>query len=85
MCLNRNELIIHSPYEHPLNLDGFTVKNGHSYDIIVRPEITRTDEHFKTVDLSIRKCYLEGEKKLKIFKIYAKMHCHSECYSEGRE
>lgn len=78
MCLNRNELIIHSPFEHPLNLEKFTVRSGYSYDIIVKPEITKIDEHFKNVDLNLRKCYFEGERKLQFFKIYTHNHCVNE-------
>lgn len=65
-----------------MNLDEFTLRNGYSYDIIVRPKITKIDEHFKSVDLKVRECYLKGEKKLKFFKIYSQKLCQDECFSE---
>lgn len=83
--MKRNALIIHSPYDYPLNFEQHSLLNGYSYDIIVEPEILKTDQYFKNVKLSDRKCYFEGEKKLNFFKIYSQHNCQAECQSKNGE
>ena len=48
-------------------------------DIEVIPEIIKSDEDMKSINLNIRKCYFDGEKSLKFFNKYSQKNCIIEC------
>lgn len=48
-------------------------------DILVKPEIIKTDDYLRKVKPEDRECYLEGEKSLKHFKKYSQKNCETEC------
>lgn len=48
-------------------------------EIKIIPKSFRTDDDFRKFSPEIRKCYFEGERKLKYFKTYTKAHCEWEC------
>jgi amiloride-sensitive sodium channel len=52
-----------------------------AFDIKVQAEIIKSDPDMKKLDLSIRKCYFDNERKLKFFKIYTQKNCEQECVS----
>jgi len=52
---------------------------GSTVDVIVSPEIIRTDKYLKKMRPSERDCYFEGEKSLKYFKKYSQKNCDIEC------
>ncbi|KAL7011031.1 hypothetical protein ACKWTF_014064 [Chironomus riparius] len=49
------------------------------YEILITPEIYKSEDDLMDVDLKVRKCYFEGEKKLKYFKFYTQRNCELEC------
>jgi len=80
-CIRQSFLIHHSD-ELPtfkVRMDFMGFEYGSTVDIIVSPEIIRTDEYLKRLKPSIRECYFEGEKTLKFFKKYTQRNCEVEC------
>lgn len=47
----------------------------------VTPEITQSDDDLRNVAPEKRRCYFEGEKKLKYFQNYTQRNCELECLS----
>lgn len=77
--------LIHSPFEMPLNIPyrSFTkLIYGTSMDVLIKPEVIRSDESMREMDLEHRKCYFDNEYQLKYFKRYTKSHCDLEVLSE---
>lgn len=75
-------LITHSPDEYPLN-HGQSVHLAywtHNY-LTFYPEMFLIDDEITSWPLAKRNCYLDGEKKMKLFKIYTKNNCEHECLS----
>jgi acid-sensing ion channel, other len=54
---------------------------GKSYDILITPLINLVDSSLEALKPKDRKCYLDGERKLKYFKMYSKVLCDRECLS----
>ncbi|KAG5667493.1 hypothetical protein PVAND_015473 [Polypedilum vanderplanki] len=80
------QFIIHSPYEIPN--DQTTSENAiakfdyaQDLEIVITPEVIKTDSDLKSFDYKRRNCYFDGEKQLKMFKIYTRQNCIQECYS----
>lgn len=77
--------LIHSPFELPASYDKnqvFTFGYGFDIQVMIKPEIIRTDESLRSLEADKRGCYFEGEKKLEYFKVYTKKNCELECFSE---
>jgi acid-sensing ion channel, other len=55
---------------------------GYDLDVLITPEIIRTDENLKSVDPKKRGCYFQGEKKLKYFRVYSRRNCEFECLAD---
>jgi acid-sensing ion channel, other len=78
--------IVHSPYEPPGSYDAmdvFMFDYGSDLEVLITPEIIRTDEDVTSLDPNKRGCYFEGEKKLKYFKIYTRRNCEFECLADN--
>jgi acid-sensing ion channel, other len=76
---------VHSPFELPGSYDRnerIDYYYGYDLEVLITPEIIKTDESLKSFEPSERGCYFEGEKKLRFFKIYTKRNCEFECYAE---
>jgi acid-sensing ion channel, other len=76
--------LIHSPFELPGSYekeDMFTFELGFDLQVLITPEIVRTDESLRSLSPEKRGCYFEGERKLEYFKVYTKRNCEFECYS----
>src|SRR5690349_7757251 len=76
---------VHSPFEIPLSVryQSFTkIYFGALVEILITPEVIRTDESIMSMELEHRKCYAQDEFKLKYFTRYTKSHCESEVLSE---
>jgi hypothetical protein len=63
-CLN-NKLCIYSPYEGPSGCTFFSY--GQDLTFKITPEIIQADESLRSIPPLERKCYFEGERKLKYF------------------
>jgi acid-sensing ion channel, other len=73
---------VHSPFELPGSYEKTEMieySYGYDLEILITPEIIRTDEDLRRYDPVKRGCYFEGEKKLKYFKVYTKRNCEFEC------
>lgn len=78
--------VLHSPYELPGSYDTNDIvmfDYGFDLDILITPEITRTDEDLRSVDPKKRGCYFNGERQLKFFKVYTRKNCEFECLSDN--
>lgn len=74
------KLIYHLPNEVP--------NQFHDYDFfdfglksinIVTAQRFKTDESLRKYSIESRRCFFDGERKLKFFKSYTKAHCNLEC------
>lgn len=79
---------VHRPDEPPMMLlidnkdKMFDFVGGRHIEVLITPSVVRSDDSLKTLKLSDRSCYLEGERKLRFFKVYTKRNCEIECYSD---
>lgn len=71
---------LHPPDEPPSTFveDIFEFVGGKYFEVLITPSVIRADESLKTLSLTDRMCYLEGEKKLQMFKIYTSHNCDME-------
>jgi acid-sensing ion channel, other len=77
--------IVHSPYELPGSYDSTEMcefRYGFDFDVLITPEIIKTDKSLRSVAPEKRGCYFEGEKKLRFFKVYTKRNCEFECLAD---
>jgi acid-sensing ion channel, other len=77
---------VHSPFELPGSYDlTEIIEFSYSYDleVLITPEIIKTDADLRSYEPEKRGCYFEGEKKLKYFKVYTKRNCEFECLAEN--
>jgi acid-sensing ion channel, other len=77
--------IVHSPYELPGSYDSTEMCEFHygfDFDVLITPEIIRTDKSLRSVVPEKRGCYFEGEKKLRFFKVYTRRNCEFECLAD---
>jgi acid-sensing ion channel, other len=77
--------IVHSPFELPGSYDSnerIDFYYGNDLEVLITPEIIKTDPDLKNYEPKQRGCYFEGEKKLNFFKIYTRRNCEFECYAE---
>lgn len=80
--------LIHSPFELPGIydiLDLFEFDYGYNLEVLITPEIIRTDKDLRSLNPAKRGCYFEGERKLKYFQVYTRRNCEFECLSENFE
>jgi acid-sensing ion channel, other len=77
--------IVHSPFELASSYDAETeiieAHFGTDVDVLITPEIIRTDETLRSYEPKKRGCYFEDERKLKFFNVYTKQNCEFECFS----
>jgi acid-sensing ion channel, other len=74
--------IVHSPFELPGSYDHnerIDYYYGYDLEVLITPEIIKTDESLGSYTPKERGCYFKGEKKLKFFKIYTRRNCEFEC------
>ena len=60
----------------------FSVERGKTFDFVLQPKITTTDESLRRFSPKERNCYFEDERKLKYFLKYTKNKCEEECWSD---
>jgi acid-sensing ion channel, other len=76
--------LVHLPYELPGSYekaDMFSFDYGFDLQVLITPELVRTDESLRSLSPEKRSCYYEGERKLEYFKVYTKRNCEFECFS----
>lgn len=74
------KLVLHLPSELPrFDKQFWKFPLEKAASLIVRPTYIRTDEQLTRYDIDVRKCYFDGEKVLKYFKIYTRTNCQIEC------
>jgi acid-sensing ion channel, other len=77
--------IVHSPFELPGSSDDYDTilfDYGYELEVLITPEIIRTDEDLKSYDPHERGCYFPGERKLRYFQVYTRKNCEFECLSD---
>jgi hypothetical protein len=77
-------IYIHKPNEMVTQFHEFLFIDFQNYiKFHITPHATRTDSALQKFPADFRKCYFEGERKLKFFKIYTKFHCEWECVANA--
>jgi hypothetical protein len=75
---------VHSPFELPGSADDsetIMFDFGYELEVLITPEIIRTDEDLKSYGPHARGCYFPGERKLRYFQVYTRRNCEFECFS----
>lgn len=75
---------VHTPSELPTKLlpeDVLEFAGGKNLEVLITPSIITSDDSLKALDASDRSCYIEGERKLRFFKVYTSRNCEIECFS----
>ncbi|XP_070498386.1 pickpocket protein 19-like [Chironomus tepperi] len=80
-CIKQSFLIHHYDFipTFASKYDFTSFEFGTIIDVIVTPEITRTDRSLKKLKPTERGCYFEGEKELHFFNTYSQKNCEIEC------
>jgi acid-sensing ion channel, other len=76
--------IVHSPFELPGSYDDSETvlfDFGYEQEVLITPEIIRTDEDLKGYGPHERGCYFPGERKLRYFQVYTRRNCEFECFN----
>lgn len=74
------KFILHLPNEIPtLFHDSDHIDFDHGAAIKITAKMTSSEKFLKKYSPEKRKCYFEGERNLKFFKIYTKNNCNFEC------
>lgn len=77
---------VHSPYELASSYDDEEVCDFHygvDIEVLITPEVMRTNDDLRRVSPVDRGCYFEDEKKLKYFQVYTRRNCEFECYADN--
>lgn len=75
-------IFVHLPHEVLTNHhQAFFMDYGTQKTFKLQAKSHRSDESLRSYSPSIRKCYFDGERKLKFFKAYSKAHCNVECFA----
>lgn len=75
---------VHSAVESMMAMmpeDVFEFSGGKHLEVLVTPSVVRSDESLKTLEPADRSCFLEGERKLRFFKVYTLRNCKFECHT----
>lgn len=73
------KLAFHLPCEiSQFNKNYFRFPLQKSINVIIRPSLLKT-ENLGSHSSRVRQCFMDGEKKLMIFKTYTKNNCEMEC------
>ncbi|KAL7013816.1 hypothetical protein ACKWTF_015599 [Chironomus riparius] len=76
---------VYSPFEMPRDIDdenSIDFFYGQDLEVLITPEVIKSDESLKKFTPEKRNCYFEGEKTLKLFKIYTRKNCEMECLAD---
>lgn len=73
-------IIIHLPCEIPTMFHKtIPVEYGNEMSIFMAAKSQRMDDAMRDFSPDVRKCFFQGERKLKFYKYYSKAHCELEC------
>jgi hypothetical protein len=84
-ALTLNYFSLHGANELPIGVKFNPLQYENAYDVIITPVITKTDKKLRKVSADKRRCYFQGEKRLKFFKIYTERNCEMECMTSVGE
>ena len=76
---------VHSAFEMPRDIDddnSFDFFYGQDLEVLITPEVIKSEESLRKFTPKKRNCYFEGEKVLKMFKIYSRKNCEMECLAD---
>jgi amiloride-sensitive sodium channel len=77
--------VVHSPFELAGSYDQnerIDFYYEYNLEVLITPEIIKTDESLRSFKPKARGCYFQGEKTLKFFRIYTRRNCEFECYAK---
>ena len=83
VCLT-DAFVVHNQFDIPMQKESEDICQfayGISMDVIITPEVINTDPDLVSYSSERRQCYLDGEKKLRFFKVYSRHNCEIECLS----
>ena len=73
---------VYPPFEFPgeyEDVDSNKFYYGQDLEVLITPEVIKSDESLKKFAPKKRNCFFEGERTLKMFKIYSRRNCEQEC------
>jgi amiloride-sensitive sodium channel len=76
---------VYPPFEFPGEYDDVYANRfyyGQDLEVLITPEVIKSDESLRKFPPEKRNCYFEGEKELKMFKIYSRRNCELECLTD---
>lgn len=77
-------IFVHLPSEIPTAFHKFSILGyGSRSTVFIRAISQRTSNALRNYSPEVRKCFFDGEKKLKFFKSYSMAHCQLECLAEA--
>jgi acid-sensing ion channel, other len=83
ICISQGrgyKLIFHLPNEVPTPFhDEYFISFDYERMLTLSAKSFRTDDELRKYPPDVRRCYFDGERKLKYFKSYTKYHCDYEC------
>ena len=72
----------HHPLAAPEVADlGASIAPNREMFLSIKPEIVKAEPSLRGIDISIRKCYFDGEFQLGYYKYYTESNCMDECRS----
>lgn len=73
---------VHAPNDFPwLSKHNFLLLQNHEALVMIKSTMTTTSQGLRIFNPEQRKCYFDGERDLKFFKIYTQSNCQLECLS----
>lgn len=77
-------ILFHPPNEIPTpSHKAHLLAYGNPANLALTVRSFRSDPSLRGVPIEWRKCYFEGERKLKFFNSYTKLHCEIECQANA--
>jgi amiloride-sensitive sodium channel len=77
------KVVLHSPADFPVvSKSFFRVPMDQEVLVSVRPNLVTTSAGLRRHSPNVRRCYFDGERKLKFFKVYTQSNCELECLSD---
>jgi hypothetical protein len=81
----QNFFFLHPANELPRSMHQDGLHKKRIFNILLTPKVVKADKSLESLDISIRNCYLDNERKLEYFKIYTQKNCELECLSHVGE
>lgn len=76
------KIVVHTPDDVPLLSKNFVrVSPTKEVTIAVQPVMVTTSDGISKYPVEKRKCFMNGERNLKFFKVYSEKNCEMECFT----